>query len=440
VAPVLVCAGLFAACSDYALNNEKGHDSGGLPELVADPAEIDAFGICAEAARDVLLQNDGSAPLTLTGIGIEGNGWTISSAPSLPHTLGAGESTLVGLVGTDGSGALVVDSDDPANPRLRVPLSAAANEAPTARIDTPVPGQVIDEGDDLALLGYVSDTEDEPDTLAVSWTGSVDGLVSAGTAAGDGSTSVTWTADSRSAGAQSLTLAVTDSCGISATASVDFCQEGATSYDALSLTSWHYEGAAAYDSTEGWLQLTPATQDSVGTAFETSAPVNADDVSIEFYMYIGDGTGADGISLTALDTSRMTTFLGGTGCGIGYGGDASCTSGPALPGWSIEFDTYYNSDADPTSDDHVAFTFDGDVDGYEAWAALPEMEDTGWHFVEVTVVAPHVTVAVDGTTYLDQDIPGNYSFSAYVGFTAGTGGETNRHLIDDLTVTDYRCD
>ena len=31
------------------------------------------------------------------------------------------------------------------------------------------------------------------------------------------------------------------------------------------------------------------------------------------------GTGADGISLTALDQSRMTGFLGGAGCGLGYG-------------------------------------------------------------------------------------------------------------------------
>jgi hypothetical protein len=67
------------------------------------------------------------------------------------------------------------------------------------------------------------------------------------------------------------------------------------------------------------------------------------------------------------------------------------------------------------------------------------MEDTGWHYVEVSVVAPHLRVAVDGTVYLDQDIPGFYAVSAWVGFTAGTGGETNEHRIDELTVTDYSC-
>ena len=30
--------------------------------------------------------------------------------------------------------------------------------------------------------------------------------------------------------------------------------------------------------------------------------------------------------------------------------------------WSIEVDTYYNGGYDPTDEDHVMFTFDGDVD------------------------------------------------------------------------------
>jgi hypothetical protein len=54
-------------------------------------------------------------------------------------------------------------------------------------------------------------------------------------------------------------------------------------------------------------------------------------------------------------------------------------------------------------------------------------------------VAPNVKVSIDGVTYLDQAVPGNYNFPAYVGFTAATGGSTNYHLIDALTVTEYVC-
>ena len=50
-----------------------------------------------------------------------------------------------------------------------------------------------------------------------------------------------------------------------------------------------------------------------GTAFQTSATVPAGSVSIEFLFYIGDGSGADGISLTALDVNRMSGFLGSSG-------------------------------------------------------------------------------------------------------------------------------
>jgi hypothetical protein len=163
-------------------------------------------------------------------------------------------------------------------------------------------------------------------------------------------------------------------------------------------------------------------------------------VEIEFLFYIGGGSGADGISLTAIDVDRMTTFLGGTGCGLGYGGDAACTAGPALPGWSIEVDTYFNDGQDPTIEDHLTFVFDGDVDAPQAWTPLPEMEDTGWHTMTVTVTAPHVKIAIDGDIYIDQELTGHFDFPANIGFTAGTGGQTNFHRIDALEVTSYLCD
>ena len=435
LAPLLV-----VACSDYALETSKTPAEGGLPTIAVDPGQIDITGVCSTEARDILIENQGDATLTLSAISIDGDGWDLVASPSLPHTLGIGESTLVSVEGSDGDAALIIDSDDLDTPRLQVPLSAIANTPPVVRIDSPTSAQVIAENADLALLGYVHDDEQGAETLGITWAASIDGVVSTAGALADGTAAATWVAAGRTAGAQRLDLSATDDCGLATTASADFCQEGASTYDALSLAAWHYEGAAYWDSGNTWIELTPAVTDQVGSAFETSTPVNADDVQIEFYFYIGDGSGADGISLTALDTARMTSYLGGTGCGIGYGGSADCTSGPALPGWSLEIDTYYNSGVDPTGDDHLAFTFDGDVDGYVAWATLPEMENTGWHLATVRILSPRLTVAIDGTTYIDQDVAGNFAFNAFVGFTAGTGGDTNRHLIDELTITDYRCD
>ena len=431
---------LLAACSDYGLEEATVAPKGGTPDIEASPGEVALDGLCAAGADEVLVSNEGDGTLTVASITVEGEGWTITSAPSLPLAVGEGESTLVQLATSGGTAELVVQSDDPDEPEVRVPLASSVNTAPSATMLSPTEGEVVPEGEVLSLLGYVADAESPAETLAVTWTSSELGEIVTTAPLPDGSTAYDWVATDRPTGNQGVTLTATDSCGATASVTRSFCQDGANSYEALSLSSWHYEGAANYDSTNTWLQLTPATGNTVGTAFETSSPVNADNVDIEFYVYIGDGTGADGISLTALDVARHATFLGGTGCGIGYGGSASCTDGPALPGWSLEIDTYYNDGVDPTADDHLAFTFDGDVDGFLAWAPLPEMEDSGWHLVSVTVIAPRVTVAVDGVTYIDQDIAGYYSFSAYVGFTAGTGGDTNQHLVDELVITDYTCD
>lgn len=68
------------------------------------------------------------------------------------------------------------------------------------------------------------------------------------------------------------------------------------------------------------------------------------------------------------------------------------------------------------------------------------MEDGAWHEMSIAVAAPRVRVAIDGVTYIDQDIEGNFDFPAIVGFTAATGGETNYHLIDALTVVENICE
>ena len=427
-------------CSDYGLQDHVKPTTTDVAALSVTPGSIDEVGLCSPASHELSVQNEGEGALTVSELRIEGEGWVLTSAPTLPLTLSGGESTRVVVEGTEGKAELVVVSDDPEVPELRVPLSAAANQPPTVTITTPSGGDIFGEGVDVTLEGTVTDPEDAAETLSATWSSSVDGTLTTRSPGADGAVDWLWAAAARSSGPATVSLAATDSCGATTVATADACQDGANTYDALSLSAWHYEGSAAWDSGAANLLLTPATTDQVGTAFETSSPVNADNVDIDFYVYLGGGTGADGMSLTALDVARATTFLGGSGCGIGYGGSADCTAGPALPGWTLEIDTYYNGGVDPTADDHLAFTFDGDVDGYQAWAALPEMEDTGWHYVEVSIVAPHVRVAVDSVVYLDQDIPGNYAFSAYVGFTAGTGGETNEHRVDELSVTDYSCD
>jgi hypothetical protein len=82
---------------------------------------------------------------------------------------------------------------------------------------------------------------------------------------------------------------------------------------------------------------------------------------------------------------------------------------------------------------------DGNARNVLAWATLPEMEDNAWHTMDLSVVGSQVTVRIDGALTIDQSVPEIAPFSAYVGFTAATGGSTNYHLIDALEVTEYVC-
>ena len=199
----------------------------------------------------------------------------------------------------------------------------------------------------------------------------------------------------------------------------------------INVEEWNFEGSAFWNDSENTLELTPAETGQVGTAFNTLDTISGFQAEIDFDFYIGDGSGADGLTFTALDVDRMTTFLGQSGGGIGYGG---------LPGWTIEIDTYYNGGVDPTPDDHLAFTFDGNSNEYLLWSALPEMEDNGWHTIKIRVNAPHVYVEVDEIVYINEDVEGWTDFKAIVGFTAGTGGATNRHAIKSLIVSDTDCE
>ncbi len=434
---LLLCFG--AACSDYNLAGGKGSNTDaeaeGVPDIAVSPLDVAVEGACPTAEQAITVTNEGDGPLSLVAVGTTGD-WTVAGI-SLPLTLAPAESVGFSVVGS-GEGSLQIESDDPDENIVEVPLFAAGDQAPSISIVAPGTGEILAPGEAL-LSATVADAEDAADRLLVNWDSDVDGAIAGGAAAPSGDSLLVWGA-SRSQGDHLLTATVTDSCGNETSTQVQVCQQAGYTVDQLDLSSWHFEGDAQWDASNDWLQLTRASQGLVGTAFATDSTVRADNVEISFRFYIGDGSGADGISLTALDSARMTTFLGGTGCGIGYGGDASCTVGPALPGWTLEVDTYDNgSSVEPTPNDHLAFTFDGDVDAYVAWAELPEMEDTGWHDMTVVVAAPRLTVSIDGVTYIDQDLSGSLAFDAYVGFTAGTGGETNLHLIDSLSVTEVVC-
>ena len=314
-------------------------------------------------------------------------------------------------------------------------------DAPPQILDhRPEMSEILDTEKVVPLEAWVSDDRTPANQLQVEWRLSAGGVLDAVVADDNGYAVGTWV-DARATGDQTLVVTVTDSCGNVTETEVPVCQQGGFDVDLMDKDSWLLSGSA-FEGSDGSLVLTGPQMWQVGSAFLTGYPVNGSNIEVRFEFLTEGGNGADGMSLTALDTDRFTTLLGGAGCGLGYGGGTTCDGlpvDPPLPGWSVELDTWFNRDIDPISDDHVAFAYDGQVANPLAFAALPELEETGWHDVEVRVAGGRVVVSVGDVVYIDEAATKDLDFPAYIGFTAATGGETNNHQVRGLQVTELIC-
>jgi hypothetical protein len=408
-----------------------GEEPSGAPLAVVSPGAVDLGIVCGTGASDVTVENQGDRPLDVTSIDTNSPSWA-ATHDALPVTLGPGAQMVITVSGSAVDTTMAIETTDPAHPRLEVPLTATADAAPTVSITSPATGTTLDVGAITAFEASVADDAGAADAVSMSWTSDLDGLLDTSSADGAGVASFEWDGTARSAGTHVVTVTATDTCGNVAEADVVICQNEGYLAENLDLATWNFEGSASWDSGNNWVELTQPITTQSGTAFQTSSTVDSANVQIEFDFFVSGGTGADGMSVTALDSTRMTSFVGDSGGGMGYGG---------LPGWSIEVDTWYNEvHADPTTGDHVSLHLDGNVNAPVVWAPLPEMEDGNWHRMSVNVLGTWITVTIDGSTYIDQDVSELTSFPAYVGFTAATGAVTNYHLIDALEVEEFVCE
>lgn len=95
---------------------------------------------------------------------------------------------------------------------------------PTVRIDLPLDGSVVGEGDHVDLLGYVGDAEDAPTDLALTWESDVDGVIAADPA--DSSGRAAASVDDLSVGTHVLTLTAVDLDGLYTSAGVTITVDG----------------------------------------------------------------------------------------------------------------------------------------------------------------------------------------------------------------------
>ncbi len=427
---LLLAMPALVGCSEYELE-EMSYGT-----LSVTPDAISLLGLCGYEERTVTLHSIGEVGVDILSISLEGEGWSLLEVPSVPFTIESGATVELSLLGNEGEATLTVETHAPDAPVATVPLSAIPNSAPSVGWVSPADDDIVLPGDELVV--EILDADDPADELVVRWSSDVDGTVGVGFGDEHGQSATTWV--EATGGDHVLTATVTDTCGTASSADVSICRQAGYLSEDLDLSTWVLDGTARYDTDYDWVELTDLSSTfQLGSAFQTTA-TTGDDVQLAFSFYVSGGTGADGFAVTALDTTRASTYMAQSGGCLGYGGGGICGDFEPLYGWNIEVDTFHSDGLDPTAEDHLSFHFDGDVAGYETWAALPEMEDGEWHEMTIQVVAPRVTIAIDGVTYIDEDIEGHYDFPAEVGFTAATGGETNYHLIRSLSVIENVCE
>ncbi len=185
------------------------------------------------------------------------------------------------------------------------------------------------------------------------------------------------------------------------------------------------DGVWATSSGNGYLSLTEAVVGKVSSALLNDT-VPADDLYVSFNFSTGGGagTGADGLSLALLDPSTAATAIGSAGGGFGV---------LTLTGYAVEVDTYENGGWDPDGN-HIALIDASNLSVYATSSAIPTIENAGEFFLEMTKSGSTITVALDGTTLFTHTLSSFPYSELRVGVTGATGGSSNYHYIDDLTV------
>ena len=241
-----------------------------------------------------------------------------------------------------------------------------------------------------------------------------------------------------------------------------------TGWQEKSYGSSGYAYSSTGGVTNGYARLTSAGTNSATSLFYTAGAFDASAPwTLTASIYIGGGTGADGLTFTWIDAKTLpalSNLAPDSGQGGGMMGLYSTGSAYIKQGYAFEFDTYYNAGS-PQNDPN--FTV-GSGQQYQ-YTDLVAINDTGnastttWTHQAGTA---HNFTGTDATTFpgnatwdaVELDYLGNgkfvfkssyitggsYSFTVanynpsnkdYFGFTASTGSMTDVHRVDNLVLT-----
>jgi hypothetical protein len=400
--------------ADYNSSGEGAHSSvisvtvGGSPVPTVSAVNPSAGG--ASGGTTVTVSGSNFTGATAVAFGVNpATTFTVNNATTITATAPAGSGTVDVTVTTPG-GKSTTNSGD------RYTYNVAPPPAPTVTLVNPISGP---SGTTVTVSG-----SNFTGATAVAF-----GVNPATTFTVNNATTITATAP---AGSGTVDVRVTTPEGTSATNANDqFTYSAGTSPVVIpspTAGGWQLNGSSTLMSSASPpnLQLTAATTNQAGSAFWPKA-VPGVGISAAFDASIGSGTGADGLTFTLADASATTpTALGAAGGGEGYAG---------VKGIAVSLDTYQNS-VNPSNNFVGIATGQGSTAGTLQYvttnSSIPSLRNTVHHFV-VTTFSTGLTVTMDGSQVLTYAT--SLPTSVLVGFTGGTGGLTDVHAVQNVSIT-----
>lgn len=399
--------------------------------LVVSPEALSVGGatVGQSTSGGLTLSNAGGQPLTINSIELPDAPFQISGLPAVGATIAAGASVAATVTFAPTQAGYFTDELilHTTGGDATVDMSATATTAPLMAV-TPANidyGGVAVGGSKL-LTFTISNPGGGPLTITKSKP-PIGSAFTANTAIPEGTSipagdSITATVlfTPTTAGAATGSWIINGNDGLGERA-IGFTGTG-LAFGTPTAGGWQLNGSAAASATN--LILTHNASYLAGSAF-WPALVETQDLKVSYDMTIDQGQGADGMTFTFGDPQDGATpsSLGSYGNGLGFAG---------IGGIAVTFDTYKRLANEPSSNFiGIAARSSGEQLNYVATttAALPAMVNAT-HHVDITYTGGNLKVDLDGITRLRKAIalPAN----AYLGWTAGTGSLTDRHMVSNV--------